>query len=188
MDVSLYRPELDRFLALLNQESPKILDIACGPGNITNYVLSKKPTLTVLGIDLAPNMIELAKANCPEATFKVMDCRHITSINELFDGIVVGFYLPYLNKGEVKYLFKKISNLLRVGGVLYLSAIEADFSTSGYKKGSTGDQVFMYYYQLEFIEAMLSANNLKIISVRRNSVQDKPNPDIDLLILAVKRT
>ena len=81
-----------------------------------------------------------------------------------------------------------MSNLLKVGGILYLSAIEADFSTSGYKKGSTGDHVFMYYYQLEFIEAMLSANNLKIISVRRSSVQDNPSSDIDLLIIAVKQT
>ncbi len=187
MDVSQYTHDLDRFLTLLHQDSPTILDIACGPGNITKYVLSKMPTLTVLGIDLAPNMIELAKANCPDATFKVMDCRHIRAINEMFDGIVIGFCLPYLNKREVKKLIKDVSSLLPEGGLLYLSAIEDEFSKSGYKKGSTGDKLYMYYYKLEFIEAMLSANDLKIISVKRSSVPNKVNPDVDLLIIAVKQ-
>ena len=56
MDVSLYKGALKTFCNLIKKENAKVLDLACGPGNVTKYLLTEKPNLIVLGIDLATNM------------------------------------------------------------------------------------------------------------------------------------
>jgi ubiquinone/menaquinone biosynthesis C-methylase UbiE len=187
MDVSAYATALDLFINLLPHPSSSVLEIACGPGNITKYVLSKKPDLNIHGIDLAPNMVDLARLNCPGATFEVMDCRHVNTLTKKFDGIIAGFCLPYLNQFEVEDLIRDISLLLNEGGSLYISTIEDSFLKSGLKKGSTGDELFTYYYELKDIESPLSKYGLKIISQKRVSVSGNPHHDIDLLLVAVKQ-
>ena len=42
MDLALYHDTFDLFCNLLVRENPTILELACGPGNITKYLLKKK--------------------------------------------------------------------------------------------------------------------------------------------------
>ncbi|MCB0846279.1 MAG: methyltransferase domain-containing protein, partial [Bacteroidetes bacterium] len=63
MNLDLYRNSLDLFCENQKQKDAQILDIACGPGNITRFILSKNPDYKILGIDLSSKMIELAKTN-----------------------------------------------------------------------------------------------------------------------------
>ena len=63
MNVELYHNALDLFCNHITKDNADILDIACGPGNISKYLLTKRPSFNILGIDLAVNMLSLAKAN-----------------------------------------------------------------------------------------------------------------------------
>lgn len=65
MDLDLYNDSYDLFCANIIKQNPNVLEIGCGPGNITRYLLSKRPDLTIEGLDIAPNMIELAKKIIP---------------------------------------------------------------------------------------------------------------------------
>jgi 2-polyprenyl-3-methyl-5-hydroxy-6-metoxy-1,4-benzoquinol methylase len=91
MDLQLYNDSYDFICNSLTIYKAKLLEIGCGPGNISKYLLSKKPDFDILGIDIAPNMIQLAKVNNPTATFKVMDSRQIMDLNTKYDGIICGF-------------------------------------------------------------------------------------------------
>ena len=77
MDLALYNDSYDYFCRALDKPQAKILEIGCGPGNITKYLLFKRPDFEILGIDVAPNMISLAQQNIPAAHFEVMDARLI---------------------------------------------------------------------------------------------------------------
>ena len=68
MNVDLYNDTYDRFCELVEKPNPAIFEIGCGPGNITKYLLAKRPDFQIDAIDVAPNMIELAKANNPTFT------------------------------------------------------------------------------------------------------------------------
>lgn len=72
-DFELYNDTFDVFCDKVKKEKADILEIACGTGNITQYILKKRPDLKILGLDIAENMIELAKSNNSKAEFKVMD-------------------------------------------------------------------------------------------------------------------
>ncbi|NQX43266.1 class I SAM-dependent methyltransferase [Pedobacter steynii] len=81
MDTQLYHESFDLFCEHITKENADILELACGPGNIIKYLLKKRPDFNILGIDLSLNMIDLAKANNPTATFELMDCRNVYSFS-----------------------------------------------------------------------------------------------------------
>ena len=165
MDFNLYDDTYDQFCGLVAKKNSKILEIGCGPGNITKYLLNKCPNYAVDGIDIAPNMIALAKKNNPSANFRVMDIRNIGSLEAVFEGIICGFCLPYLSADDVSKLIKDSSDLLRAKGILYLSFVEGDSAQSGFQKGSGGDRVYFYYHSYNQLEKVLIKNDFKIIKL-----------------------
>ncbi len=112
MDVSSYKYSLDKFVSLIPDKA-KILDIACGPGNIARYLVEKNRNFDILGIDLSEAMIKLAQANVPSADFIVQDIRKLNIRPETYDAAIASFCLPFLTNKEAKKLFKNISSLLK---------------------------------------------------------------------------
>ena len=185
MDVSLYGDTFDFFCDNIETENAEILELACGPGNITQYLLNKRPDFKILGTDLAPNMIELAQKNNPKATFQLMDCRAIGTIDKKYDAIMCGFCLPYLDKTETIKLIQDASNVLKPKGLLYLSTMEDDYDASGFRKGSTGEEIFMHYYPAEFLTQTLQENNFTIIKTERKVYPANDGSSVtDLIIIA----
>lgn len=187
MDVNLYKDSFDLFCNSIVTENAEILELACGPGNITKYLLNIRPDFKILGTDLAPNMIELAKINNPTAEFQLMDCRDMDLIDKKYDAIMCGFCLPYLSKEESIKLISDASKRLKPNGVFYLSTMEDDYIKSGFKKGSAGDEIFMHYHQADYLTNTLQENMFEIIELKR---QDYPAQDgtktTDLIIIAKK--
>ena len=162
MDLNLYDDTYDLFCKRVSKINANIFEIGCGPGNITKYLLSKRPDFIVEAIDISPNMIELAKANNPSANCLVMDSRNIDYITAKFDAVIIGFCIPYLSESDVSKLVEDCSNLLEVGGILYLSFVEGDSSDSGFQTGSSGDRAYFYYHNLEVLKTVLQENNFMI--------------------------
>ena len=187
MDVNLYGDTFDFFCETIKKQDADLLEIACGQGNITKYLLNKRPDLKIFGIDLAPAMIELAKINNPTAEFHLMDCRQIGTITKKFDAIMCGFCLPYLTKDETIKLLSDASILLNSKGVLYISTMEDDYNKSGFKKGSTGDEIFMHFYQADFLTLILKKNNFNILKLDRKEydITDETKTT-DLILIAEK--
>lgn len=187
MDVSMYATTFDFFCKAIHVQNPDVLELACGPGNITKYLLNKRQDLKLLGLDLAPNMVDLAKENNPTAQFKVMDCRDILILNKKFDAIMCGFCLPYLSKAETTQLIKDSSMLLNRNGSIYLSTMEDDYEKSGFKKGSKGDEIFMHYYKEDFLSKILVENGFTILKTERIYSQMLEETVTDLVIIAKKQ-
>lgn len=161
MHLSMYDESYDTFLKFLAPEQTRILDIGCGPGNISNYLLRKRPELSVFGIDTAPDMVKLAKKNNPAATFEVLDARDIHTLKTKFDAIVAGFCLPYLSEQEVETLIKDGAHLLTDEGLLYLSFVEGPAESSGFQTGSSGNRVYFNYHDLKKIKQELTASHFQ---------------------------
>ncbi len=185
MDFDFYEETYDTFCELVSLNNAEVFELACGPGNITKYLLNKRADFRIHGTDLAPNMVELAKKNNPNATFEVMDSRKISTVNKQFDAIMCGFCLPYLTKDDCVKLIKDCHDLLRKNGIIYISTMEDGDDRSGFQTSSAGDQVYIHYHQFEHLESALLENGFEVIKTYRKQfpVEDG-TPTTDLFIYA----
>ncbi|GAB2811301.1 class I SAM-dependent methyltransferase [Ferruginibacter profundus] len=165
MELHLYDATYDFICDSIAVEDAAILELGCGPGNITRYLLHKRPDLKILGTDIAPNMIALAQKNNPAADFAVMDSRAIDQLSTKFDAIVAGFCLPYLSPADSEKLIADASTLLNDHGFIYLSFVEGDPETSGFLTASTGDRTYFYYYDLDKLKALFIANGFEVLKI-----------------------
>lgn len=187
MDVNMYADSLNT-LCELAENNAFVLELGCGPGNVTKYILDKRPDLKVLGTDLAPNMLELARENNPNAVFSLMDSRNLSELNKTYDVIVSAFVLPYLSKKEAINLICNASNHLCNKGLFYLSFIEDNNEKSAPRKGSQGDEVYMNYHEESYIMEALTESSFDLINKWRISYPGPDNkPVTDLVILTKLR-
>jgi 2-polyprenyl-3-methyl-5-hydroxy-6-metoxy-1,4-benzoquinol methylase len=187
MDLHLYNDSYDYICNSLTKQKAKLLEIGCGPGNVSKYLLSKKPDFDILGIDIAPNMIKLAKVNNPTATFKVMDSRKILDLDTKYDGIICGFCLPYMSPTESNELISNSYDLLNENGLIYLSFVEGSPDKSDFKIGA-GGRVYFQYHSLEALKTQLIKMNFDAVETFK--VQYKTSEtefDIHTILIARKK-
>jgi ubiquinone/menaquinone biosynthesis C-methylase UbiE len=82
-----------RALELLDaRPGMKVLDLACGPGTLSRRLAAAvAPDGEVAGVDLAPGMIELARAmRLPCARFDLMDIEELAFDDDSFDAAICG--------------------------------------------------------------------------------------------------
>ena len=63
-------------LARVGADRPAdVVDLGCGPGNLTRLLAERWPGATVTGIDASPQMVEAARRDVPTLQFEVGDLR-----------------------------------------------------------------------------------------------------------------
>ena len=170
MDLNLYDDTYDTFCQLVTKPQARIFEIGCGPGNVTRYLLAKRPDFKLEAIDIAPNMIELASANNPTARFSVMDCRNIDQLPGPYDAILCGFCMPYLSKADCAKLIRDSADLLEKGGIFYFSTIEGDENRSGWETDSSGqNKLYVNYHQEDSLREALTAHQFELLYLFRKS-------------------
>lgn len=187
MDLHLYDDTYDRFLALVEKQGARVLEIGCGPGNITRFLLAHRPDLKIEAIDVAPAMIELARENVPQAAFSVMDCRQIHTIDKEYEAIMCGFCMPYLSTTDCEKLFRDSAHLLVKGGIAYFSTIEGDYTQSGFKKASTGDCAYVYYYGEQELRQSLEKAGFEGVDLYRKQYPKGDTMETHLILIVRKK-
>ncbi|MSZ77590.1 MAG: methyltransferase domain-containing protein, partial [Actinobacteria bacterium] len=63
-------------LARVGADDPRrVVDLGCGPGNLTALLARRWPGASVTGLDSSPEMIEAARRDEPQVDFEVVDLR-----------------------------------------------------------------------------------------------------------------
>jgi 2-polyprenyl-3-methyl-5-hydroxy-6-metoxy-1,4-benzoquinol methylase len=188
-NIDAYRVHFDKFCDLAKSKQPKILELACGPGNVTRYLKQKLQDAQIIAIDLAPKMIDIAKKSVSGVDFRIMDVREIKTLHTQFDLIMCSFCLPFLSKTDTYQLISDCSSTLVENGILYLSTMEGDETKAGFETTSfSGDsQVYFNYHKQQDLENALLDNGF---SIDYSTSQDYHEPDgstlTDLIMIARK--
>lgn len=189
MDYDRYYDTFHVFCDLLPSKKCSILELGCGPGNVTRFLMQTLPELQILATDIAPNMLEIAKKYNPNTTFKQMDCRDLLSLNRMFDAIVAAFVMPFLTNDECESLIKDAGKCLPKGGMFYFSTMEDESERNGFEKTSFSgaDMVYFNYHQERHLANALQNNEFELLhTYRKDYVEMDGSITIDMVMIARK--
>jgi trans-aconitate 2-methyltransferase len=109
------RPALD-LLAQVPLEAPaRVVDLGCGPGNVTTILRQRFPNAEMMGVDGSATMLERARAAVPECRFEQADFFHWQPDRPV-DLIYSNAALHWVDQHTV--VFPRLLSFLRPGGVL----------------------------------------------------------------------
>lgn len=103
------------------KEKIKILDLGCGTGNISQEVKKRFPNAHITCVDLAENMIKMAKtklSNYHDVEFLRADFRDL-DFHEEYDAVISSLALHHLQPEEQRLFYRRIDEFLKEGGVFY---------------------------------------------------------------------
>ncbi|MFT2019196.1 class I SAM-dependent DNA methyltransferase [Streptomyces sp. 796.1] len=113
----------------------RVLDIGSGTGVPTARQLSDAGH-EVVGIDISPGMLKIARDQVPEGTFHLVDVAQLRpgapygpgGAHDLgtFDGVSAYFSLLMLPRVEIPLALRTVHGLLKPDGLLALAMVEAD--------------------------------------------------------------
>lgn len=162
MDFDLY-DETYRVFCRLLPEYAEVLELGCGPGNVSRFLLQERADLQVLATDYAPNMVEMAQREVPQMKTQVLDARELGNLEGSYHGIVCGFLLPYLSMEATEKLAQSCSEKLKKSGYLYWSYVPGNPMDSGFLTGSTGLRSYFQYHDPDTIESYLLHAGFQIL-------------------------
>lgn len=125
--------EVEGFDLVVRQAAGRpILDAGCGPGRTTALLAARA---SVIGLDLSPGMIEVARRDHPELDFRVGSMTALDFPDETFGGVVSWWSIIHLPRDVVPVAFAEFHRVLAPGGVLLMGfhvGEESTHKTSGY--------------------------------------------------------
>ena len=96
-----------------------VADVGCGPGHVARYL--HEHGVRMLGIDLAPRMIEWARTRSPEIEFRVGDMRTLDLPDGALAGIVAFYSLIHIDEDEMRPTLRELRRVLAPGGLLLVA-------------------------------------------------------------------
>jgi len=122
----------------------EILDLGCGTGNLTQKVISVYPNAHITCLDMAENMLKMAKAKLkgnPNIDFWLGDIRDF-DYGKKYDAILGSLVLHHVEEKEKPLFYRKLSKALSKGGI-FLN-IDIFHSSSNYLQKRYIDQWKMF--------------------------------------------
>lgn len=107
------------FLRKLGKNS-SVLDVGCGVGIPVDDVLTKAGH-EVMGIDLSPSLIKLARKNVLGASYQVFDMRNLSFGEYEVYGLVCLYAIFHIPRSEHKKMIETFASFLPVGGWMLIS-------------------------------------------------------------------
>jgi ubiquinone/menaquinone biosynthesis C-methylase UbiE len=156
---------LDRLLQLIEAPNLRILDVGCGNGKDTAYLMAKGAT--VVGIDYSSQMLQEAKSHVQNGIFLLMDMRNLEFPNNTFDGVWANGCIYHVPKVELGQVLKEVIRVLRPLGILSFNAkAGTGEGLEDNPKSFAGGPRFYAYYTISEIKERLKEAGLEVIEAK----------------------
>lgn len=154
--------QLDEFISLVNPPA-KVLDLGCGPGSDTK-ILSEKYSVT--GVEIVKKFADIATFENPNAEIINADIITYDLPQNEYKGVWSRDVLHHIPEEHLESVFKKISDSLVDGGVLYVIVREGvgEIYEKERKKYSEM-QRFYHLFSVEELETRAKGAGLTVVKI-----------------------
>jgi ubiquinone/menaquinone biosynthesis C-methylase UbiE len=103
-----------------NAGAGKLIDLGCGPGQTTKYLFGCGAK-DVVGTDISPQMILVAKDRYPSLNFETADMLSLPYTAESFGAAVAFYSIVHFSYEEIATAFSEVKRILKRGGQFLFS-------------------------------------------------------------------
>ena len=176
---------LDKFLAYLKKGSG-VLDLGCGTGRHCEY-MAKKAMLPE-GVDLAREMLKIAKRSHPEIKFRLMDMRKLSYPRNSFDAVWAGYSLFHINRRDFAKTISLVKKIIKPGGYFGLVMQEGEGDLEIAEPLLPKEKIYLWLYSAKDLKDILNRYGFTVISqMRKKPKSEKEFSFNKLLIIARKK-
>lgn len=166
------------WVAKTDRKAPDILDIGAGTGLLSAFFLQKFPDATFTLMDIAENMLEVAKERFRErGRIRYVVCDYSKAdLGGPYDIICSALSIHHLETNDKRQLFHRVFSALRPGGI-FINADQADGETFYFR------QRYLDYWN-DFLETgPLNDSGRAEIFRRRDSLDKNEKLSVQLHLL-----
>lgn len=176
-------PWIDKFLHYLPPQA-KILDVGCGPGEFTRYILDKNFDIT--GVDLSRAMIDIARERVGKEYFAIMDMCDLDYQPSTFDGLLAAYSLIHIPSSKVPHTLAGFYRILKPCGCLMIITQHGKPDRVVDEPLMAGEKMFINFFTGQRIASLLRAAGFTIIHQEELAIDD-PDALSDRVIYTMAR-
>lgn len=134
-DAYEYDINFPSILNLCPTEVTSVLDLGCGDGGFTKILANKYSK--VVGADVSPRMVDIAKSNFPEIDFIVADLDdQIPTFDETFDLVIMKLVLMFVE--NLENVAEQLGKVTHIGAFVIVSVPHPTYWTAYYLQDKYG--------------------------------------------------
>lgn len=103
-----------------------LLDLACGPGNVSSFIKGIIPEIEITCVDLSSEMLDLAQQKIGNAKFYQADILNLDIPEKKYDLICCAFGLPYIKKTELDKFVREVTRFAEKETSVYISCMKGN--------------------------------------------------------------
>ena len=167
----------------------RLADLGCGPGHVTGYLAERHPD--VVGLDLSPEMVRVARERHPGVPFEVASMLDLSAYEGAWAGAVALYSVIHFSAAQRVRAFEQVRSALTPGGWLLVAFhVDSPEVASGGAKHLTewfgaAVDVTGWYLPPPVVAAQLEAAGLEVAaSTVRQPVPGAEHPSRRAYLLA----
>lgn len=173
-------PHLDKAIEGL-RSGARALDLGCGAGTPYGAYLSER--VDVLGVDISPGQLALARQRVPGASFALGDMGTVEFAQNSFDLIVALYSIIHLPRAEHEPLFARLYGWLRPGGRLLAVLGRQDWEGREQDWLAPGVEMFWSHYGADINLELAEQAGFRVVE---STIEPDPMGGAHLFVLAEK--
>jgi SAM-dependent methyltransferase len=176
----LSKKHFDRILltafASENINKGRLIDLGCGPGQTTKFLLDCGLT-DIIGVDLSPQMIAAAKAINPQLDFDTADMLQLKYEDGTFSAAIAFYSIVHFDYEQIKSAFKEIKRILADNGEFLFSFHIGDQVVHLDNFLDNPVNIDLYFLETNKIMELLKETGFEIIdAIGRQPYKDAEHP------------
>jgi SAM-dependent methyltransferase len=178
------RALLDRFADRVRGHGV-VLDLGCGPGHVARYLHQRD--VTVVGVDLSPGMIEIARGRAPEVEFRVGDLRSLDMADASAAGGVAFYSLIHFAPAELDRALGEIARVLRPGAPLLVAVHRGSQTVHLEELWGIGIRLDFVFFEPQVLGGALRAAGLEVVETLTRPAYKGVEAETERLYLWARR-